>query len=172
MLMRPFLLRKHVPAVIRAQLVRAVLVLIAIYGCELYGMSSARLHPLQRVIDRAIRDVLYSSKCCRKAAYKELRILSMALKARTIAKWSSSRTTIGSLLRSPFKDRSATWMTGTQRWLKTLLHTTDAREAVFAVVTVMTTRLEATDRRRICQFTRVHNLGCAIPLCEPVLDHQ
>ncbi|KRH92746.1 putative RNA-directed DNA polymerase (reverse transcriptase), Non LTR Retrotransposon protein [Pseudoloma neurophilia] len=89
------------------------------------------------------------------------------LRARVIAKWSSSRTTIGSLLRFPFKDRSATWMTDTQRWLKTLLHTASAREAVFAVVTAMTTRLEATDRSS--QFRRAHNLGCIIPLCKPVL---
>ncbi|KRH92561.1 putative transposable element, partial [Pseudoloma neurophilia] len=51
-------------------------------------MSSIRLHPLQRVIDRAIRDVLgCSSKYCRKAAYEELRMPSMALRGRVIAKW-------------------------------------------------------------------------------------
>ncbi|KRH93111.1 putative transposable element [Pseudoloma neurophilia] len=114
---------------------------------------------------------------CRKAAYEELRIPSLALRgaklrARAIAKWSSSRTTIGLLLRSPFKDRSATWMTGTQRWLKTLLHATPPTgvpEAVSAVVTAMTTRLGATDRSQISQFRRAHNLGCVIPLWKPVL---
>ncbi|ELQ75974.1 putative transposable element encoded protein [Trachipleistophora hominis] len=56
-------------------LVKSVLLPIATYGCELYGMSTARLAPLQRVIDHALKDVLScGSSYCRKAAYEELHI--------------------------------------------------------------------------------------------------
>lgn len=67
--MRPFLTRRQISAVIRVQMVRSVLVPIAIYGCGLYEMSSTQLVPTQRVIYHAIRDIMgFSSNCYQKAA--------------------------------------------------------------------------------------------------------
>ncbi|ELQ75186.1 putative transposable element encoded protein, partial [Trachipleistophora hominis] len=95
--MRPFLTRKFVPAPIKMLLVKSVLLSIATYGCELYGMSTVRLAPLQRVIDHALKEVLsFGSSYCRKAAYKELRIDCVVIRAaklrtRAFLKWKSRR---------------------------------------------------------------------------------
>lgn len=57
--MRPFRTCGYILALIRAQLVRSVLVSILTYGSELNGMSSAHLYlyRLQRVIDGTMRDI-------------------------------------------------------------------------------------------------------------------
>lgn len=41
--MRSFLTHRHIPALIRTQMVLSALVPIATYGCELYGISSSRI---------------------------------------------------------------------------------------------------------------------------------
>ncbi|ELQ76631.1 putative transposable element encoded protein, partial [Trachipleistophora hominis] len=80
---------------------------------------AARLAPLQRVIDHALKDVpACGSSYYRKAAYQKLRIVCVAMwavKSRTCAflKWKANRTTIGELMNQPFKCSSATWITGT-----------------------------------------------------------
>ncbi|ELQ76367.1 putative transposable element encoded protein [Trachipleistophora hominis] len=142
-------------APIKMLLVKSVLLLIATYGCELYGMSTARLVPLQRMIDHALKNVLScGSSYCRKATYEVLRIdcvVMQAAKLRTRAflNWKTSRTTIGELINQPFKCPSATWITGTKRWLHSLLHCeipATQREAVRAGKSRMAERLLRIDR--------------------------
>lgn len=96
-----FLTRGYIPTVIRLRIIRSVLVPIAIYGCELYEISSTRLSPIQRVFDRVARDILgCSSNHSRKANYDELSIPTLGLRgamlrAQVATKWVNSRTVIG-----------------------------------------------------------------------------
>lgn len=110
-----FFMHRHISGVIRTQMILSVPVLISIYGCELYGMSSPRLLPIQRVTDRAIRDILgCSSNYCREAANEELNIYCVVLcgaklRARVITTWQSSRLPIKGLLDTPYK-HTVCWM--------------------------------------------------------------
>lgn len=62
-------------------MVQSVFISMTIYGCELYWMSLSQILLIQRVIDRAVRDILVSSSnYYQKAAYKELFLSYMALR--------------------------------------------------------------------------------------------
>jgi hypothetical protein len=58
---------------LKRPLVSAVLLPVATYGCELWGMSTSRAAPLGRVVDRGVQAVLgCSGSYCRAVAYEEL----------------------------------------------------------------------------------------------------
>ena len=49
---------------------------VATFGCELLGMSTARVKPLGDVIDQGVQTVLGCTKSyCRRVAYEELGIV-------------------------------------------------------------------------------------------------
>lgn len=112
--MRPFFNRRHIATVIHTQLVRIVWILKATYECEIYGMSSARLNPIQSVINRSSWDILGCfSNYRRNVAYEELRIASKTMRSakprtRVITRLVNSRTTIGTSVCTPDKTRGAT----------------------------------------------------------------
>ena len=97
---------REVPILIRRSIVTAVIAPIALYGCEVWGMSMVRCRPAGNIIDQAIRILTgYGSNFARRRVYEELNILPAYVKsgkARTRAwlKWGSCKTLISQLINS------------------------------------------------------------------------
>ncbi|OLY78579.1 hypothetical protein AYI68_g7369 [Smittium mucronatum] len=97
---------------------------IGCYVGETFGMSEARVKPIQAEINKAIRLVANVDKSAAMERVRtELGIKSVFFKTRTARepayhKLSSSKTWIADLIKSPIKARMATWVTGSARWIK------------------------------------------------------
>ncbi|PVU95733.1 hypothetical protein BB561_001622 [Smittium simulii] len=95
---------RKVPLVLRAMLIRSVLLPMATYGGELFGMSMARSTKLQSIIDNACRAVM---GCGSSTALSRLRD---ELKIATV----NTKTAVA----PPMKSRLSTWVSGTTKWVK------------------------------------------------------
>ncbi|OLY77629.1 hypothetical protein AYI68_g8335, partial [Smittium mucronatum] len=97
---------------------------IVCYGGETFGMSEARVKPIQAEIDKAIRLVVNVGKSTAMERVRaELEIKSVFLKTSTARerayhKWPTLKTWIAGLIKSPIKARMATWVNGSARWIK------------------------------------------------------
>ncbi|OLY78617.1 RNA-directed DNA polymerase from mobile element jockey [Smittium mucronatum] len=119
-----FLGNKNIPIALRATLIRSVLIPIATYGGELFGMSKARTSKLQTVIDTASRLVIGSGKTIALHRLREeLKLTTVYTKTavareRAFYKWPTLKTWITDLIEYPMKSRLDTWVSGTRRWTK------------------------------------------------------
>lgn len=125
--LRPVLSSKRIPVEIRLRLVKACLIPVLTYGAELWGMNEARVHPCQRILDRAIRSLLgvsgKSNATALSVLHREFDISPLAAtvasaRARAVLKYRNSRTIIGDLVRNPpVRLRKHTWLSGAWSWL-------------------------------------------------------
>ncbi|OLY79418.1 hypothetical protein AYI68_g6514 [Smittium mucronatum] len=97
---------------------------IGSYGVETFGISEARVSPIQAEIDKAIR--LFASvgkSIAMERVRADLGIKSVFLKTSTARerayhKRPTFKTWFVGLIRLPIKARLATWVTGSARWIK------------------------------------------------------
>ncbi|ELQ76088.1 RNA-directed DNA polymerase, Non LTR Retrotransposon, partial [Trachipleistophora hominis] len=171
MIIRPLISRIEIPLPIRVTLIKSVLIPTATFGSELYGMSSQRTAPIQRVIDKAVRCAMACpANYCRLTAYEEIRIECIdirAAKARTRAfiKWRNSRTTISKVMKTDFKCPKTTWYTGTARWIRRLLKNdtlNSTQEGVKKVEDALTTGKYARSKSKIREKRRKLVFGSSI----------
>jgi hypothetical protein len=124
MALTPFLSKWDIPIYAKCMVIKGVLFPICCYGGEIVGMSTARVEPLQRIIDKACRLVVRCGRTvCKTRLRNELGIMTVAkatalARARGYCKWADSRTWIALLIACPPRLRTSTWVTGTARWIK------------------------------------------------------
>jgi hypothetical protein len=177
-----FLNRRRVPAYLKRPLVSTVLLHIATYGCELWGMSTSRAAPLGRVVDCGVLAVLgCSGSYCRAVAYKELglpRVHVRAAKARCrgFFKWRSSRTRAGELVSTMPGMRNSTWCSGTQRWMSkyspAALAPARLRARVVEVERVLVERSVRNDHSVVRRFRQGAGIAGRFPHPGLMLMHQ
>ena len=152
--MQTMLWRKAVPLSIRLPLLKMVLVPVATYGCELLGMSTARVKPLSNVVDQGVQMVLGCTKSyCRRVAYEELGIEPVPVRAakarmRAVLKWGSLRTRIAEMVSTSPRQRKGTWAESTRRWVRRYAREAEVQEAVREKVLAVGTAVGARARRR------------------------
>ncbi|OLY78943.1 hypothetical protein AYI68_g6997 [Smittium mucronatum] len=128
---------------------------IGCYGGETFGMSEARVSPIQAEIDKAIRLVANVGKsAAMERARAELGIKSVFLKTSTARerayhKWPTLKTWIADLIKSPIKARMATWVTGSARWIKKFCVQNSKGETTITIVD----RKNKNNRSKIHQWT-------------------
>lgn len=126
---RPFILNKRVPAQIRLAILRATVEPSLTYGGELFGMGLADPNPSQSIMNQGMRWVVQGNSSDKSLSaacmYTELGIPPIAAvvaakRARLFSKAHQNgfRTWISPLVRSPYRRRKDTWVTGTIKWLK------------------------------------------------------
>ncbi|OLY81134.1 hypothetical protein AYI68_g4763, partial [Smittium mucronatum] len=119
-----FLKRSDVPVSLKIEFINLVLMPIGCYGGETFGMSEARVKPIQAKIDKVISMVANVGKSAAMERVKaELGIKPVFLKTinareREYHKWPTLKTWIADLIMLPIKARMATWVTGSARWIK------------------------------------------------------
>ncbi|PVU87771.1 hypothetical protein BB561_006185 [Smittium simulii] len=102
----------------------AVLLPMATYGGELFGMSMARGTKLQSIIDNACRAVMgCGSSTTLTRLRDELKIATVNTKTavarkRAYYKWPTLNTWMPALMAAPMKSRLSTWVSGTTKWVK------------------------------------------------------
>ena len=152
--MQTLLRKRAVPLAIRLPLLKAVLVPVATFGCELLGMSTARVKPLGDVIDQGVQTVLGCTKSyCRRVAYEELGIVPIPVRAamarmRAVLKWGGLRTRIGDMLSTSPRQRKGTWAKATRWWVRRHAPEAEAQAAVRDKVQAVGMAVAARVRRR------------------------
>ncbi|OMJ13207.1 hypothetical protein AYI70_g8653 [Smittium culicis] len=110
-----FLNRSNVLAALKIKFINSALLPIGCYGGETFGMSEARCHPIQTVIDQATRLVANVGKsAAMERIREELGITSVFLRTsiareRATIKWPASKTWISDLINKPIKAQKSTW---------------------------------------------------------------
>jgi exonuclease III len=122
--LRFFLRSPVLPIATRVMVLKACLIPVLTYGGELWGMNSTLSVKLDKVLNDAVRLVLrMTGKGVSLDAIKlELHIESVhsicaRLRNRAIKSWGECKTLIADLISDPHKGRSATWVSGSIRWL-------------------------------------------------------
>lgn len=128
--LRPLLRDRRVPLEQRLRAIKAYLLPVAQYGCELLGMNEHRLLPLRYVVDAALRECFGARSRASApvaAMYAEARIAPLPVyaagaRARASRKWRASATWAAQLVTAPVErppgaPRQATWAEVTWRWL-------------------------------------------------------
>ncbi|OMJ08715.1 RNA-directed DNA polymerase from mobile element jockey [Smittium culicis] len=156
-----FLARKKIPIALRTIIIRSVLLPIATYGGEIFGMSQARNNKIQSILDTATRLVLGAGKTAAITRIREeLRITPVNTKTaisreRAYYKWHKSRTWISDLIEFPMKSKLATWVSGTQRWIKRFCSENSPGETLKA----LTLRTRKKDSTMISNWIESNNIG-------------
>ncbi|PVU96642.1 hypothetical protein BB561_001040 [Smittium simulii] len=101
-----YLSSRKVPLVLRAMLIRSVLLPMATYGGELFGMIMG-----------------YGSSAALSRLRDELKIATVNTKTavareRAYYKWPTLNTWMPALMAAPMKSRLSTWVSGTTKWVK------------------------------------------------------
>ncbi|CAN0507827.1 unnamed protein product, partial [Ectocarpus sp. 12 AP-2014] len=128
--MAPFLRSQHMPIPMKVAVVRGVILPKLLFGAEVYGMRKEITHAMQVQMNRAFRLVVglrEKGTVSNVALWRELAIppicaSAAARRARALQKAGSMRTTIATVVNSPFRSRRWTWSTGTQRWMNRYVH--------------------------------------------------
>lgn len=122
--MRGFLMKYNIPVYFKLMAVRSVLIPILTYGSELWGFSTERTKALQKVVDSACRLIMKGGRntCLSRLrvqlGVEELASKTAANRSRAFTKWASSLTYIADVIRERPKFRKATWVSGSERWIK------------------------------------------------------
>lgn len=159
--MQALLLRRAVPVAVKLPLIRSALVPVATYGCELFGMNTARVAPLSAVVDRGMQMVLGCTRSfCRRVAYEELGIEPVPVRAakarmRAVLKWSGLQTRMADMVAAVPRQRRCAWVTQTQRWVRRFARNTEqyatARDKIRAVGEAVAERARRRDRSVIAR---------------------
>lgn len=154
----PVLFNKKIPLAYKRTLIRNVLIPKLTYGCEIFGMAEQRTLKLKQVLDSALNKLLLKRGFCRRRAYNELKIGSIACsaalaRARAITKWHNSDKVIGDLLRNPVPiNRKFTWSKLTNTWMKRYnvsRNTQNIREKLNNLVLIYNNREARNDKSKI-----------------------
>ena len=156
-----------VPLFVKRMVLRSVLLPIALYGSELWGMSTARVEELQRVIDLGMRTVLGAGRgTCLVRLRRELGLQTVgcyaaARRVRAFHKWRGSRTWISTLISREATSRKATWVSGTGRWKRRFLGRDDpvAAHNPYRVWAEFADRENRADRSRFSAWARDASLA-------------
>lgn len=96
--MQGFLCNRNIIWPLKIKLIKSVLVPVATYASELYGMAASRVKPLQQVVDKGLRMASLTRRNVNLVSlYEELKIDSIENRtdkhrARALFKWRKSRT--------------------------------------------------------------------------------
>ncbi|PVU96401.1 hypothetical protein BB561_001187 [Smittium simulii] len=104
-------IENDMPTKFKVIVIKAIILAVATYGGELFGMSATRCKPIQQVVDAATRTL---AKCGKSAAMvrlrQELSLINLNIKTavartRAFGKWANLRTRISDLIKCPYKNR-------------------------------------------------------------------
>ncbi|OMJ09588.1 hypothetical protein AYI69_g10588, partial [Smittium culicis] len=113
-----FFKRRDIPTKFKVMAVKGIIIPIATYGCEIFGMSAVRCYSLQKVADDATRIAMNVGKSTAmnrlrtELSIAQINTKSSIARERAYHKWSSSRTWISDLINNPMLNRKDTWVTG------------------------------------------------------------
>ena len=120
----PFLSKSSASLLLKLDILHAVVVPNLSYGGEMLGMSESLVAPLDSILSKALCMLMKGWGIPAAAPLRcDLDIHSIhatmsSMRARAVAKFPTLRSSIASVLASPFVNRSATWYSGACRWLK------------------------------------------------------
>lgn len=135
-LLRPFFGNQAIPTIVRALVLKSVVIPMALYGAEIWGMVKSTVRTIQKRVNQCIRLITgCASTVCVVGIAAELNIIPIhaqatARRARAFAKWSNvhsptiAATWIGALcLSSRLKKTtvvgvSHTWVSSLIQWIK------------------------------------------------------
>ena len=126
---KPLLWNIRMPVAFRVLLVKSILMPTLTWACELWGMNSSRVRPLQLLLDEACKVLLRlrknSTVTAADTVAAEFNIPSIyaytsGARARAYTKYSGLRTIIAVLYRHPqsVPRGKLTWVSGSLRWLQ------------------------------------------------------
>jgi hypothetical protein len=123
---QPFLQCKTIPVMTRASVLKALVLPVALYGAELWGMKTVLCDRLQTLINKAIRWVAGFSSTSRvstEALQVELGIppvyaSAAARRARAFVKYPTLRTWVADLCLTGQNSARRTWHTAAGAWLR------------------------------------------------------
>ena len=126
---QPFLATQAIPLMMRAMVLKTVLMASVLHGAEIWGMSQERSRPAQVLVNKALR-LLCGCKRSDKtvsvaAMWRELQVppvhaLASARRARASVKYPELMTWVATVLKYPMGDHVGApgWAAGSRRWLK------------------------------------------------------
>jgi len=127
--LQPFLATQAIPLMMRAMVVKTVLLASVLHGAEVWGMSKERCKPAQALVNQALRllcgckrsDMTVSVA----AMWRELQVppvhaLASARRARALVKYPTLKTWIATVLKYPVSGQGGPsgWAAASRRWLK------------------------------------------------------
>ena len=124
---RPVLAKLDIPIKFKVIMIKTLLLPVLTYGAELWGMSSTRCEPQQRVLNSAMKAVIRSSKYSKAASVhclleefelNPINSIAAALRARAYIKFPTLKTTIATLCnhKQPSSVKRS-WLSGTKMWI-------------------------------------------------------
>jgi len=116
-----------IPASVRVMLVKALVLPVARWGGELIGMEKRRAARINIALQDALRRALGAGRgggtpnalLWKEAQSSYLHSILSSARARAWKKWATAKTVIAELIRNPMKCKKGTWVSNTQKWLKT-----------------------------------------------------
>ena len=121
-----FFQNRSIPLAAKIDVLRMVMVPTLAFGGEIYGMHATLCRPLESILSKLLRSLLYGwGRPSATLLRSELGIHSVhasmsSMRARAVSKYPLLRTWIADLVRNPVSQRTATWVSGAQRWLRRL----------------------------------------------------
>ena len=124
---RPVLISRSIPTIVKSRLVNAVLIPTLSYSGEIWGMQETRAKYGQKVISEAMRlmaGLKITSSCTSTATLAlefgiiPLAAITSAARTRAYLKYPTLRTYIADLVQAPMSNRKKTWVSGTPLWLR------------------------------------------------------
>jgi exonuclease III len=128
MSLKPALINNSIPMVVKVSMLKALILPIATYGGELFGMNQTLVRFSQPLINMGLQWILKGNRARGKNMGSTIMGLELGIaplytlftrsRVRAWTKFKTLKTWIANLMEEPFKHRSSTWITGISKWLK------------------------------------------------------